>query len=58
MFDSQMSEVIKEAKLVVHYLIGYSLLLCKLMKTYLRYFTGKVLSKHSSATVLIFNVVS
>lgn len=58
MFDSQMSVVIKEAKLVVHYLIGCSLLLCKLMKTYLCYFTGKVLSKHSSATVLIFNVVS
>lgn len=58
MLDSQMSEVIKEAKLVVHYLIGYSLLLCKLMKTYLHYFTGKILSKHSSATVLIFNVVS
>lgn len=58
MLDSQMSEVIKEAKLVVHYLIGYSLLLCKLMKTYLHYFTGKILSKHSSATVLIFNFVS
>lgn len=53
-----MSEVIKEAKLAVHYLIGYSLILCKLMKTYLHYFTGKILSKHSSATVLIFNVVS
>lgn len=53
-----MSEVIKEAKLVVHYLIGYILLWCKLMKTYFHYFTGKILSKHSSATVLIFNVVS
>lgn len=53
-----MSEIIKEAKLVIHYWIGYSLLLCKLMKTYLHYFIGKILSKHSSATVLIFNVLS
>lgn len=51
MLDSEMSELIKEAKLVTHYLIGYSLHLCKLMKTYLHYFTIKILSKLSSATV-------
>lgn len=49
MLDSQMSELIKEAKLVTYYLIGYSLCLCKLMKTYLHYFTAKIL-KLSSAT--------
>lgn len=48
-----MSELIKEAKLVTHYLIGYDLHLCKLMKTYLHYFTVKILGKLSSAAVKI-----
>lgn len=50
MLDSQVSELIKEAKLVTYYLIGYSLRLCTLMKTYLHYFIVKIVSKLSSAT--------
>lgn len=45
MLDSQMSELIKEAELATHYLIGYDLHLCKLMKTHLHYFTVNILTQ-------------
>lgn len=57
MLDSQMSELTKEAKLVTHYLIGYSLHVCKLMKTYLHYSTVKIFSK-LSCNSLVYNYVS